>query len=257
MGIRQTQPIFGSGAGRTLGLEVIPPPGGGAGAPPDEPSAPPVTPLDLSAPKTEGMLSAVEWGDAQVEGAVLGLRLKGVPATQIAPALGVPLERVRRILRTVRVDKRLNDVLVDLTHDALPRAVEQLIAKIDQGKDWAIKDTLKGLGAFRSYRQQETHRETEDLRTLHVTFETPASPVLLNPANIVGVPRAVPREVIDAVPIGRPTEILPQSGREAGGDLAGGGEGMGRGLEGADGAGAGEDAHGQEDADPLAGLALT
>lgn len=187
---------------------------------------------DIEAPRSETLSAQISDQDAEVEGVVVALRMQGVTVRDIGLAIGADTRRVQRILRNARAGGKVNDVLVDLTHQALPAAIEKLLEKIDEGKAWAIKDTLKGLGAFRTYRQQETHRETDELRTLRVSVEMPAHPLVLNPANVVGVPRTRAVEVIDAVPVRSPAEILSLAGGEEGGADEGGRVEVGSGEQG-------------------------
>lgn len=126
----------------------------------------------------------------------IALRVKGYTAKQIAVAMAVPIEQVRRVLRNGRLSGKLRDVVQDLQASALPLAVEQLIEKLEAGEPWAIKETLRGLGAFQTHSAQQVeskHTSTE----LSVTFvNAPGAPMAINPNGIVGRARGL--EVIDA-----------------------------------------------------------
>ncbi len=226
-GVREGRPRL-KGGGR-VGVEVVSP------ALVAGPVAEAQTPAFFEAP---AVLSEITLADAERQGIVVALRLKGVPITRIADLVQTHPTDVRRILRNAREAGDLNDVLVDLTHDALPRAVEKLLDALDDGEPWAIQQTLKGLGAFKTYRQQETHGSQIDERTLHVQFEMPDQPVVVHPENIVGRPKGRIEEGADAVRVGRATPVLSLTGGEAGGDHASGRAALGPGVEGETPAGA-------------------
>lgn len=139
-------------------------------------------------------LDTITTEDQDIRVLATALRLRGYSVKTIATGLDVPLARVRRVLRQSRQDGNLHDVLADLTTEALPLAVEKLIEAIDDGKAWAIQDTLKGLGAFRSYSHQDATVQRDE-RKLEVSFTLPTNVVpVVNPRGIVGAPR----EVLDA-----------------------------------------------------------
>lgn len=127
----------------------------------------------------------------------IALRSKGYTAKEIAVAMDVPLEAVRRSLRSGRLNGKLRDVVQDLQASALPLAVEGLIESLEKREKWAISETLRGLGAFQTHTAQQI--DTKSISTeLSVTFIQPSSPTVINPTGIVGKARAL--EVIDAVP---------------------------------------------------------
>mgnify|MGYP001499077816 CR=1 FL=1 len=136
--------------------------------------------------------------DADIRSLAVALRLRGYSRQVIAQGLGVDVARVSRVLKQARSEGTLTDVLADLTTEALPLAMEKLIEAIDEGKDWAIRDTLKGGGIFRRYTQQASETTIES-RTLDVRLVMPATAVAMNPRGIVGAPRTV--EVLDATPV--------------------------------------------------------
>jgi hypothetical protein len=124
------------------------------------------------------------------------LKLRGYPVTLIANGLGVKPDRIRRVLKQSRSDGNLDDVLKDLTTEALPLAVEKLVDALGNGERWAIQDTLKGLGAFRTHHAQEGGGQLPS-NTLEVNFIMPTVPQVMNPRGIVGAPRGV----IDVAPV--------------------------------------------------------
>lgn len=156
----------------------------------------PIIELGLSqiAKNRQAFMDRLVSEDAELRTLATALRLRGYTVQLIAEGLQVPVARVRRVLRQSRQDGNLNDILADLTHDALPRAVEQLIAAIDKGDEWAIKETLKGLGAFRRYSNAEGTHAKDDGK-LQVNFILPTVPQVMNPRGIVGTPRG---EIVDA-----------------------------------------------------------
>ncbi len=226
VGVRRMQPMSGSGRQHQLGAEVI------AGQMTGDPAEPMGPPIELDPLTAEQRLTLL---DREREPMVVALRLKGVALSRIADICQCPPDEVRRILRNVRARGELDDVTADLLHDALPRSVEQLLAALDRGEAWAIQHTLKGLGAFKTYRQQDQHTDLTEERTLHVTFDTSGPPIAVQPGNIVGVPRgelpATPQETTDALhERRRTTEVSCDGGprRDQSGDRAA----LGSGVEG-------------------------
>jgi hypothetical protein len=166
--------------------------------------------------KRQRFLATITDDDADIRVVATALRLRGYSVKTIATGLDVSAERVRRVLRQARQDGNLHDVLADLTTEALPLAVEKLIEAIGEGQVWAISDTLKGLGAFRTH-QAHDGVTVRDERKLEVNFVIPAAAMAaVNPRGIVGAPR----EVVDAaVHTGGQQEAATlgaQSDREAG-----------------------------------------
>lgn len=174
-----------------------------------EPDAPIVSPrqptsLVFTSPDLEGspsnvsrakFLARVVAQDEDIRVLATALRLRGYNIQTIAVGLDVSQARVRRALKQARIDGNLADVLQDLTTEALPLAVEKLIDKLHEG-DWkAIRETLRGTGAFRTYSQQDG-TTIRDERKLEVKFTLPKNAAVptMNPRGIVGAPR----EVIDA-----------------------------------------------------------
>lgn len=142
---------------------------------------------------TRARVKAAQEEDANLRVLATVLKLRGYKTTEVAKILGTDARRVIRVLRQARQDGNLDDVLADLKFEALPLAVEKLIDKLEKG-DWeAVRETLRGLGAFRTYTQQ-TSDGGGDNRTLNVQFIMPPAPQAVNPRGIVGRPR----EVIDA-----------------------------------------------------------
>ena len=173
-----------------------------------------------------------EIDDDAVQAMAVALRLKGYKPKEIAIAMDVSVARVRRSLSQGRTSGALRDVVNDLQATALPLAVEQLIEKLEKGEDWAIKETLRGLGAFRSYAAQQIDAKTQSTE-LVVSFVQPAQPVIVNPAGIVG--RARGEELLDAsIQALRLEETgtlgAHEDGPEGAGESGRGGEGSGHGL---------------------------
>ena len=126
---------------------------------------------------------------AEFDTIVLAFKGLGYTGPEIAALIGDNENRVYRSLaRSRKRGLLVNDVIDDLQHDILPLAVEQLRKRLRAGDD--VVQTLKGLGAFRSFTQKTEHRESENLNRLEVVFEIPEDrPVLtLTPGNVVGRP---------------------------------------------------------------------
>jgi len=164
--------------------------------------------------------------DADLRVMATALKLRGYSVKTIATGLGVNPERIRRVLKQARRDGNLNDTLSDLTTEALPLAIEGLVDALENKEAWAIKDTLRGLGAFRTYTQSESGAG-EAPKTLEVNFIMPANPMLMNPKGIVGAPRI---EVIDAVQVQAPAAEVSRDG-VTGGDRPQDGGGVRSGNE--------------------------
>lgn len=136
-----------------------------------------------------------ELSDDAMNAIGIALRMKGYTAKDIAIALDVPLTQVRRVLRNGRVNGKLRDVVEDLQASALPLAVEGLIESLERGERWAISETLRGLGAFKTHTAQQIDAKTESTE-LSVTFVQPNAPMVMNPNGIVGRARGL--EILDA-----------------------------------------------------------
>jgi predicted transcriptional regulator len=165
---------------------------------PDAPESPLIE-LGLSqvAKNRQAFIDRLTSEDQDLRVMATALKLRGYSVQTIADGLDVSVARVRRVLKQARTDGNLADVLADLTTEALPLAVEKLIEQIDKGEEWAIKETLKGTGAFRRYAQQDQTAQRDE-RQLQVNFIMPALPTALNPKGVVGSPRG-PVPVIDIV----------------------------------------------------------
>ena len=148
--------------------------------------------------------------DADIRVVATALRTRGYSVPTIALRLGVSASRVRRVLKQSRIDGNLVDVLSDLTNEALPLAMEKLIEKLEDGVPWAIQQTLKGGGVFRTYHAGDGEGQKES-RTLDVTFVMPAVPQTMDVRGIVGAPRL---EVIDAIQVPAITEGRARTDRE-------------------------------------------
>jgi hypothetical protein len=135
-----------------------------------------------------------EFEDDALQAVAIALRLKGYKPKEIAVAMDVPVSRVRRVLTNGRTSGALRDVVNDLQATALPLAVEKLIEKLEDGHEWAIKETLRGLGAFRTHTAQQIDTKSQSTE-LVVSFVQPAQPITANPAGIVGRSR---EEIFDA-----------------------------------------------------------
>lgn len=173
----------------------------------------------------EKFLTRLAAQDEDIRVLATALRLRGYPIQTIAVGLDVPASRVRRVLKQARLDGNLHDTLADLTTEALPLAIEQLIEKLHAGEPWAIKETLRGMGAFRTYTQQDG-TQVRDERKLEVTFTVPAHQTMppMNPRGIVGAPR----EVVDAVSLPSATAEVSRDG-DARRDQSGHGPSLGPG----------------------------
>lgn len=140
--------------------------------------------------------------DDDLEPVLIALRLRKYTQKQIADGLGLDVQRVRRLLARARSGGRFADVLEDLTTEAVPLAVEGLLDHLRDGREWAIKETLHGMGLFRTYSDQQSSSVKQET-TLSVTFTVPEKPIVLDPQNIVGQTGAPP---IDVSPAGAPGE---------------------------------------------------
>jgi hypothetical protein len=139
-----------------------------------------------------------EFDEDALNAVSIALRSKGYTAKEIAVAMDVPLEAVRRSLRSGRLNGKLRDVVQDLQASALPLAVEGLIESLEKREKWAISETLRGLGAFQTHTAQQI--DTKSVSTeLSVTFIQPSIPTVLNPTGIVG--RARGTDIIDTAPV--------------------------------------------------------
>lgn len=161
------------------------------------PESPTIENLDLGTTDLDKgravFLANVAKEDADLRVLATALKLRGYQTKMIATGLGVSVNKIRRVLKQARMDGNLTDILTDLTTEALPLAVEKLIDALEDGQKWAVQDTLRGLGAFRTHTQTDTGQQ-QPSNTLEVNFIMPAVPQTMNPRGIVGAPR----EVIDA-----------------------------------------------------------
>lgn len=86
----------------------------------------------------------------------VALKQQGWTHNEIVEGTGLTYEQVRYCLRMARYDGQLADTVADLAHGALPQAVENLSKILEDDtheNHWdATKETLKGLGAFKSHK---------------------------------------------------------------------------------------------------------
>ena len=166
--------------------------------------APPPTPMprDPVGEKRAAWLAERALEESEIRALVVVMTLRGYSPAVIARGLGVSRTLVRRVQRQARIDGHLDGGLTALQTEALPLAIEGLTKKLRQG-DWnAIKETLRGLGAFRTYAHTDDQSQKAS-QTLDVTFVMPARPQLMDAQGIIGSPRAM--EVIDADPAAAPS----------------------------------------------------
>lgn len=87
---------------------------------------------------------------------IVALKAQGYTYTEIAEATGLTVWQIRYTCRRARAANELSDVVADLSHRALPQAVENLVSALEDPKDpnhWkATEETLHGLGAFKSHK---------------------------------------------------------------------------------------------------------
>lgn len=173
-------------------------------------------------------LEAIQRDDAAMRGVLLALKIQGYSAKSLADLFAMDVTRVRRILRQARADGALNDVTQDLLTDALPLAVEKLVDALEKGETWAIQDTLKGLGAFKTHTAGD-HGGGAAQTNLEVTFVMPDRPVVVDAKAMVGVPR----ETRHALPVGRTASVGAYPEGDEGARREGEGQGVGPIVEGA------------------------
>ena len=148
------------------------------------------TPDERKAKLRQEWLTSLAKQDEDLVALTTALRLRGYSVAKIATGLNINAARVRRVLAQSRKAGKLSDTLADLTMSALPLAIEKLMESLEKGEPWAIQETLKGTGAFKSYRQRDDTDGERATRTLEVSFVMPTSPTAeMNPKGIVGTPR--------------------------------------------------------------------
>lgn len=103
---------------------------------------------------------------------VVALRVLGLSAPQIAEQLGIAVNTVNQHLYIARAKAKLSDVGPILDHHAVPMAVENLIAGLEEGdKDYTL-EVLKGRGALRTHTHQASTGSTGPMQ-LHIQVELP------------------------------------------------------------------------------------
>ncbi len=161
---------------------------------PPPPKKPPAT---IPRRDLDAILQQVDLGKADPFGeqgtAILVLRIAGLNVHQIVNKLHLDdatgPDHVRQVLYLARKEARLADVTGLLDHRAVPGAVDNLIAGIDNGdKDYTLA-VLKGRGAFRNF--ERTDADTK--MSLEITVEGLDNENCKAPieGTVVGIPRAL------------------------------------------------------------------
>lgn len=103
---------------------------------------------------------------------VVALRILGLSTDEISNQLVLQPSTVRKHLMIARQRGKLSDVSSFLDHAAVPRAVENLMAGLEEGdKDYTL-EVLKGRGAFRSHSHQASTGSTGPMH-LEITVSVP------------------------------------------------------------------------------------
>lgn len=119
---------------------------------------------------------------------VVALRLEGYSYAEIEERTGLTLPQIRYACRKARAAGKLQDVLQLVDNEAVPQAVENLVAKLQAG-DWdATRETLRGRGVFRNF----SHNKNEgtpgvQLPNLNIEIVSPSGGAL--PTVIVNTER--------------------------------------------------------------------
>lgn len=145
------------------------------------------TPEEAAADRA-AFMAQIAADDESVRTMVTALRLRGYETATIAKGLGITVEQVRRVMKQSRMDGNLNDVTQELMSGALPMAVEALMTHLREGRPYAVKATLQGLGAFQAHHAKPAE-PTAKSNALEITFTMPTAPAAMNPRGIVGAPR--------------------------------------------------------------------
>lgn len=87
---------------------------------------------------------------------IVALKTEGYTSKEICDITQLSLEQVKYALIKARREGKLQDVVADLSHRALPRAVENLMEALENPDNpfhfKATEATLEGLGAFKSHK---------------------------------------------------------------------------------------------------------
>lgn len=118
--------------------------------------------------------------------AILACRCEGMSDKQIAEALGLAVSTVRTILYKARKQQGFSDIVDRVENRAVPQAVDNLIEFLDEKDREFTKETLKGVGIFRSHSAQKVDASSETLNTLRVEFVMPDFGAAALPQTAVG-----------------------------------------------------------------------
>ena len=87
---------------------------------------------------------------------IVALKSQGYSTAEIAKQTRLTPQEIKTALRLARLSGALTDTLLDLPNRALPQAIENLVAALENPKHehhWpATIETLHGLGAFKQYK---------------------------------------------------------------------------------------------------------
>jgi hypothetical protein len=87
---------------------------------------------------------------------VVALKAQGYSYNEVSEATGLTVWQVRYACRRARAANELIDSVADLSHRALPQAIDNLVTALENPTDpnhWkATEETLHGLGAFKSHK---------------------------------------------------------------------------------------------------------
>jgi hypothetical protein len=110
-------------------------------------------PADWVPPATVGLPEELYAERAAI---VVALKAEGYTNKEITATTGLSLWQIRYACRQARKRGDLQDVISDLSHRALPQAVENLVDALEDPENvnhWkATEETLHGLGAFKSHK---------------------------------------------------------------------------------------------------------
>ncbi len=105
-----------------------------------------------TSPPTHGLPDELYGDRATI---VLALRLDGFSYDEIATKTGLSKEQIRYACRKARTAGKLRDVIDLIDNEAVPQAVDNLNAMLQDSKhpshEMATFETLKGRGAFRRF----------------------------------------------------------------------------------------------------------
>lgn len=105
---------------------------------------------------------------------VVALRILGLSSSQIADKLGIAVNTVNQHLYVARAKGKLSDVGAILDHQAVPMAMDNVLAGLAEGDKEYTLEVLKGRGAFRTHTHQASTGSTGPMH-LQIQVELPKS----------------------------------------------------------------------------------